>query len=116
VTDAHRIQPGLEDRGQGHVHLFGKHKVDGNAFEPLPAGREGATLQEESTQLYAIFVDTVARNRNLDAAAVRATEALTYTADQAIEIGLADRRSARSTPHWPNSRPMSPILKKEMRP
>lgn len=67
----------------------GKHKVDGNPYEALPDDVK-ARIQARVDELYGVFVDTVARNRNLDAAAVRATEALTYTATEAIEIKLAD--------------------------
>lgn len=67
----------------------GKHKVDGNPYEALPDDVK-ARIQGRVDELYGVFVDTVARNRNLDAAAVRATEALTYTANQAIDAKLAD--------------------------
>lgn len=67
----------------------GAHKVDGNPFEPLPDAVK-ARIQERIDALYAVFVDTVARNRNLDAAAVRATEAQTFTATEAKANGLSD--------------------------
>ena len=67
----------------------GKHKVDGNAYEPLAKDTK-ARIQTEINDLYDIFVATVARNRGMDEKAVRDTEALTYTAPQALSIGLAD--------------------------
>jgi signal peptide peptidase SppA len=95
VVTAHiDLSKAFEDRGIKVTFIhFGKHKVDGNPYEALPADVK-ARLQDRIDTLGAVLVDTVARNRTLDAAAVRDTEALTYTADQAIEIGLADRKGA----------------------
>lgn len=67
----------------------GKHKVDGNPYEALPADVK-ARIQERIDALYAIFVSTVARNRGLDEAIIRATEALTFTAEEAVSNKLAD--------------------------
>lgn len=68
---------------------FGAHKTDGNPYEPL--GEDVlARMQARIDALGEVFVATVARNRKLDAKAVRATEALTYTASEAISNGLAD--------------------------
>lgn len=67
----------------------GKHKVDGNPYEPLkPEVRK--RMQTRVDGLYGIFVSTVARNRGMDEQAVRDTEALTFSADEGVEIGLAD--------------------------
>lgn len=67
----------------------GKHKVDGNPYEPLPAKvRQRIEARLESS--YSMFVDAVATNRSMDAQAVRDTEALTYGADDALEAGLVD--------------------------
>lgn len=67
----------------------GKHKVDGNPYQKLPAGVKDR-MQERIDFLYGVFVDTVARNRSMDVQAVRDTEALTYGADEAVALGLAD--------------------------
>jgi len=67
----------------------GAHKADGNQFEPLPDDVK-ARMQERVDALYGIFVSTVARNRGLDEAAVRETEAATFMAQEAVEKGLAD--------------------------
>jgi signal peptide peptidase SppA len=69
----------------------GKHKVDGNAFEALPKDVKDR-IQARIDEMYGVFVSTVARNRagKLDEGAVRATEALTFTATQAKSNGLAD--------------------------
>lgn len=67
----------------------GEHKVDGNPYEPLPeAVRQ--RMQARVDGLYDIFVKTVARNRGMSEQAIRDTEALTYSAEEAISIGLAD--------------------------
>lgn len=68
---------------------FGKHKVDGNPFEAL-SPEVKTRIQARIDALGEVFVSTVARNRGMDAADVRATEALTYSAQEGIEIGLAD--------------------------
>ena len=72
-----------------YIHA-GKHKVDGNAAEPLPDDvRE--RIQARIDELYGVFVSTVARNRpQLSEEEVRATEALCYTATQAVSEKLAD--------------------------
>lgn len=68
---------------------FGAHKVDGNPYEPLGADAQ-ARIQARIDSLGEVFVSTVARNRKLDAKKVRDTEALTFTASEAISNGLAD--------------------------
>jgi signal peptide peptidase SppA len=68
----------------------GQHKVDGNQHEPLPADVKGR-IQKRIDALYAVFVSTVARNRGMEEQAVRDTEALTFTAEDALSIGLADK-------------------------
>lgn len=67
----------------------GKHKVDGNPYEALPDDVK-ARIQARIDDIYSIFVSTVARNREMDEQAVRDTEALTYSAPEALSIGLAD--------------------------
>jgi len=73
----------------------GKHKVDGNPFQPMGDSVKNR-VQARIDGLYNEFVNTVARNRGLTPEAVRATEALTYTGQDALEIGLAD---AVQAPH-----------------
>ncbi|MEL4071760.1 S49 family peptidase [Ochrobactrum sp. GPK 3] len=68
---------------------FGKHKVDGNPYEALSDDVK-ARIQARINELGKVFVSTVARNRGMDEEAVRATEALTYPATEALSIGLAD--------------------------
>lgn len=72
---------------------YGKHKVDGNTYEALPADVKDR-IQARIDGLGELFVSTVARNRAMDAQAVRDTEALTYSADEAITLSLADKVGA----------------------
>lgn len=68
----------------------GGHKVDFSPHAPLSEEAK-AREQAEVDSLYALFVDSVARYRGMDAEAVRATDAMTYTGQAAIDAGLADR-------------------------
>ena len=69
----------------------GEHKVDGHPFGPLPDGVK-ADLRAEVETIYEQFVGLVARGRaGLSADQVRATEARTFTGQDAIDRGLADR-------------------------
>lgn len=70
------------------VH-FGKHKVEGNPYEPLSDDAK-ARMQARIDRLGEMFVSIVARNRNLSEQAVRSTEALTYMAEDSVSSGLAD--------------------------
>lgn len=67
----------------------GAHKVDGNMFQNLPADVK-KRLQTNINKSYEKFVSLVATNRGMDAKDVRDTEALTYNADDALELGLID--------------------------
>jgi ClpP class serine protease len=66
----------------------GKHKVDGNPYEALSDAVK-ARIQARIDNLYGIFTATVARNLGMDEAKIRETEALTYGATEAVELGLA---------------------------
>ena len=63
-----------------------------NDFNPHETLKDGArrTLQTEVDRVYALFVETVARNRGLTANAVRATEARLFFGEDAVRAGLAD--------------------------
>lgn len=79
----------LEKAGYEVVLIFGgEHKVDGNPYEPLTAEVK-ARIQGRIDKLYGIFTATVARNLGLDEQVIRDTKALTYSADDAVAIGLA---------------------------
>jgi len=80
----------LEDRGIKVTLVYaGERKADGHPAIPLSedAKRE---IEERVAHIYGIFVSTVARNRGLDEQAVRGTEAASFLAPKAVEIGLAD--------------------------
>ena len=66
------------------------HKIDGNPYNKLskPAKER---IQAKINKIYDLFVSTVVRNRGMEDQAVRDTKALTYDADEAVTIGLADR-------------------------
>lgn len=67
----------------------GKHKVDGNPYQALPDDvRE--RIQARIDESYGMFVDAVARNRGLSTEAVKATEAQTFSAKEAVSLGLVD--------------------------
>lgn len=81
----------LDKEGITVTNVFvGDHKVDGNPFEPLPAAVREA-WETEMRGLHTMFVDAVATHRDMDAKAVRATQAATYSGQAAVDIGLADR-------------------------
>lgn len=73
----------------------GRHKIDGNPFQPLGDSVKNR-MQARIDGLYNEFVNTVARNRGLTPQAVRTTEALTFSGQDAIDNGLAD---AVQAPH-----------------
>jgi len=67
----------------------GARKNDLNPHEPI-SDEAHAFLKAEVGRVYDLFVDTVARHRNLSADAVRATEAGIYFGADAVAAGLAD--------------------------
>ncbi len=71
----------------------GAKKVDGNPYEKL-SDRAKADIQREVNAQYDIFVAQVSRNRRMKDEDVRGTEAATFTADEAKEIGLVDAVAA----------------------
>lgn len=90
VTTHVDVSEAMKDMGVKITFVFaGKHKVDGNAYQPLP-DEVKQRWQARIDSLYGIFTASVARNRGIDEKAVRATEADCFGAEEAIEIGLAD--------------------------
>jgi len=69
----------------------GRHKVDGNPYQPLPDGVRD-DIQREIDVLRVLFAETVAAGRagRLSQEAALATEAATYRGADAIAAGLAD--------------------------
>ncbi len=76
-----------------NVIQFGARKADGLEVMPLsPEARD--RFQADVNTMGDRFVDVVARNRNLDAAKVKATEAATYLGADGVRQGLADAVAA----------------------
>lgn len=68
---------------------YGAHKTDANPYEPLTKEAK-ERIQARIDELGEIFVSTVARNRGMSEDAVRATQALTYSAKDSLSVDLAD--------------------------
>lgn len=80
----------LDQEGIKVTFIFaGKHKVDGNAYEPLSEGAK-ERIQARIDETYGVFTSSVARNRNIEESAVKKTEALTFGATEAMDRSLAD--------------------------
>ena len=67
----------------------GDRKNDLNPHEPI-SGEAHAHLLAEVNRIYGLFVETVARHRGIEPAAVRDTEAGLFFGQAAIAMGLAD--------------------------
>lgn len=68
----------------------GAYKADGHPFAALPDDAR-ARIQAQIDSVYALFVETVASHRGMDAADVRSTEAGLFMGRAAVERGLADQ-------------------------
>ncbi|QGF21039.1 prohead protease [Pectobacterium phage MA12] len=80
----------MEDWGLKVTFIHaGAHKVDGNPYEELSKEVQ-ADVQASVNKSYDMFVNAVARNRDLTTEAVKATEARVYRADEALSLGLID--------------------------
>lgn len=75
-----------------HVYA-GARKADFSPHRPLSPDAVAA-LQELVNDTYALFVDTVARNRGLSARAVRDTQAAVFEGEKAVAARLADEVSS----------------------
>lgn len=90
VTSHLDVSAAMEKSGLKMTFIHaGKYKVEGNSYEPL-SGEAKTRIQERIDALYDVFTRTVARNRGIDEQAVRDTEALTFSASEAVSKGLAD--------------------------
>lgn len=67
----------------------GDHKIDGNPYKDLPEAVR-ADIQSGVHASRQKFAALVARNRSVDVATILATEAATYRAEAALEVGLID--------------------------
>lgn len=89
---AMHMDQSAKDAKQGYVYtpvFAGDRKIDGSEHFPLTPEAK-SSLQSEVDRLYGLFVATVARNRNIDANAVRATEAGWLNPEEAVAAGFAD--------------------------
>lgn len=68
---------------------YGQSKTDGWAELPLSEDAK-ARYQADINAMGDLFVETVARNRGMTTAAVKATEARTYQGQKGVEIGFTD--------------------------
>lgn len=74
---------------------FGDQKVEGNPYEKLSAPAK-ERIQKSVNQSGDKFVSLVARNRDIDAAVVKDTQAAVYRAEEALALGLIDTIAAPS--------------------
>ncbi len=91
VIASHIDQSEFDEKcGIKYTTIFaGRRKNDLNPHEPINS--EGLeSLREEIDRLYEMFVQLIARNRNLSVEAIKSTEAGLYFGEKAVEIGLAD--------------------------
>jgi len=72
---------------------YGDHKADGNPYNPLSKAVL-ERFQADVDTMGELFVNTVARNRNIEPAAVRATQAGTYMGAAGVHVGFADAEMA----------------------
>ncbi|MCX3065187.1 S49 family peptidase [Wolbachia endosymbiont of Drosophila pseudotakahashii] len=91
VIASHIDQSGFDEKqGIKYTTVFaGNRKNDLNPHEPITS-ESVESLQEEVDRLYEMFVQLIARNRNLSTERIKSTEAGLYFGEKAIEIGLAD--------------------------
>lgn len=71
------------------VVRYGKRKAEGNEVEPL-TDDVLARIQADVDESGKLFVETVARNRNMTTAKVKDTEADTFLGAAGVKVGFAD--------------------------
>ena len=72
---------------------YGDRKADGHPEIPL-SEEALARFQEDIDTMGELFVETVARNRNIAAATVRDLQAATFMGEKGVALGLADEVAA----------------------
>lgn len=72
---------------------YGDYKADGHAELPL-SDEALARFQADIDAMGELFVETVARNRNISAATVRGTKAACFMGAAGVALGLADEVAA----------------------
>lgn len=84
------LENALKEAGIEVTYIFaGAHKVDGNMTQNL-SDEVRASIQKDVDSAYEEFVSTVAQNRGMEPDAVRATEAGSFSAREALDLGLID--------------------------
>lgn len=68
---------------------YGAHKADGSETKPL-SDPAMARFQSDVDAMGDLFVETVARNRDMAVAKVKKTEASTYLGASGVSVGFAD--------------------------
>ncbi|PAT41987.1 S49 family peptidase [Vandammella animalimorsus] len=89
---AMHVDQSVKDAKEGlhYTAVFaGERKNDLSPHEPM-SSQAHAFLRAEVDRLYALFVQTVARHRGLEPAAVQDTEAALFFGQAAVDKGLAD--------------------------
>lgn len=91
VIASHIDQSGFDEKqGIKYTTVFaGKRKNDLNPHEPITS-ESLESLQGEVDRLYEMFLQLIARNRNLSTEKIKSTEAGLYFGKNAVDIGLAD--------------------------
>lgn len=78
------------DAGLKYTEIYsGDRKIDGTPHAPL-TDEARAVYQKLVDQTHDLFIETVARNRGLKSADIRAQQAAIYTGKEAVAAGLAD--------------------------
>lgn len=83
----------LEEKGVKVTFIHaGEHKVEGNAYEPLDDEAK-AFFQSRVDDYYGMFVESVARGRDVSPATVRRDfgQGRVYGGREAVQLGMADR-------------------------
>jgi signal peptide peptidase SppA len=89
---ATHIDQSAYDKKEGikYTTIFaGDRKNDLSLHEPI-SDEAISDLQKEVDRLYKMFIDLVARNRNISTAQIRATQAALYYGADSLSLGLAD--------------------------
>ncbi|VVE29654.1 serine peptidase [Pandoraea eparura] len=76
-----------------HFITYGDFKADGHCELPITP-EELDRHKADITSMGELFVETVARNRNISAATVRGTQAATFMGEKGVALGLADEVAA----------------------
>lgn len=101
----------LSEAGLAVTYIYaGEHKIDGNPANPLPPAVI-ERFQADVDESYAAFVAHVAKHRDLSETKIRGTKALTFAAEQAVEMGLADEVASFDATLSAFSRELNPVYR-----